>query len=616
MRRLIPLLISLILLPGVATAADWYVSFSRGNDTTGDGTIDLPYKTLGKIVGGSGVASDNDRMLLACDDSWHQKSVGGWKDDLDAVTVTSYEPTGVSCEGHKPHITFFVDTTTGNWTWDATEEAWYFSNPSGVPEGGMIALFGEERGYGGKLDHFDATVATPWGEDGDPEQEYDWDRTTGRLYVWSPSSDDNPVTYYNGIRVLSGPVFPMVPTPAKTEGNGVIFDGIHFSDIGTFVSIKVNSGTGAPHTGIRITNSSGYRFGALLHIQNDYNAANAVSSVEIDNSLWEELLAGGVLVARGQVTDIKVHDNIFRRCNQAWTKGGCTYITGWETDVIMDQDAHIYDNFAEGCTGGPQTDHNGDGGCFYQEAGHNNVNVYRNRIENSEAAFWANGGVSTYHDNVVVNTGILLNVGDSTGLNRVSVIIANNTAECLLADGILTPYVERTWDVFRGCISVRASAVNNASEDVTFKNNILIVHPDGEELNTKGISVSAGETGTVTEEANLIFGAPVPYGNPGNNTPRTLAANSLTDDPLLLYGTEPDETEDAVLLSNSPAINAGVCWRTIGCAYSDIDNHNRGSAPDIGGYEKSSGGLARARASAATRETAASRATSTTRSDR
>lgn len=90
-------------------------------------------------------------------------------------------------------------------------------------------------------------------------------------------------------------------------------------------------------------------------------------------------------------------------------------------------------------------------------------------------------------------------------------------------------------------------------------------------------------------------------------------ASSSLGDPALVGGLAPSAVADYLPTLDSALVNAGACYRTVGCAHADYRGQQRGSDPDIGALELGQGDpavrvVALARATATARSAAAVRA--------
>lgn len=81
-------------------------------------------------------------------------------------------------------------------------------------------------------------------------------------------------------------------------------------------------------------------------------------------------------------------------------------------------------------------------------------------------------------------------------------------------------------------------------------------------------------------------------------------------------GDSPTAAAGFRLLPSSALVNAGVCYRSVGCAHGDYRGRTRGSDPDIGAYEQAAGSWAAPRSAATVRQAATPRASSTIRNAR
>lgn len=155
----------------------YYVSQSEGNDSTGDGTIGNPWKTLAKINGITWSAGDV--IHLKCGDTWREQLIPNteWANLTGYVTYTSYG------DGAKPLILGSIDKSlTEDWT-DLGSNIWRASGF--LVDVGNIIFNHESVGI---------KVYTSGALNGQGKFWYDSANNQVRMY-----STANPATVYNSI---------------------------------------------------------------------------------------------------------------------------------------------------------------------------------------------------------------------------------------------------------------------------------------------------------------------------------------------------------------------------------------------------------------------------------
>lgn len=149
----------------------------------------------------------------------------------------------------------------------------------------------------------------------------------------------------------------------------------------------------------------------------------------------------------------------------------------------------------------------------------------------------------------------------------------------------------------------QAIYLGNTSAQIVFSNNAMI-----------GSGVGLFYIGAPTSRThNAYFGNTTNISD--NGTPGSTTTGDLTADPLFQGGAVLSDPADFLPTPGSPLVNAGTCFRSIGCAYADPRGRQRGSDPDIGALELGQGDAA-ARVVSLARASAVARGAATVRAER
>lgn len=424
MKKKLYLTIALLALPSVCGAASYYLDYDLGDDANTGLTEGAAWKNIAKL--GTATFAAGDIIKLANNRTWDMWGLAAVRimnntmrgTAANHITITNYTPTGETFE-HKPTISRYYDTLSTDWTWDASQSAWYIAGDSaafGIPYGTAVFFGFTQETKGVWMKHF----VSPYTEFSSARQ-FAVDTVNRRLYVWTPSDADNPVTYYQGVRVLSGQMINFEAYTTKFPGEYTDWENLRFENGGRCFYLLTDSGStgGVQHItfdGIEVDNAASVMLTAAG------NATYKTNDITLQNSRFEHISGAGLHTMQYS-TDIKSVNNYYDGCSEQASFGGCIY---WQTDF----NSSTFDEFHHAYFGS-NPDSYVDGAAVYFEGGGGWNVVDRARVYESTYAFQNNSGSP---GNVIkhsyTDTGAFIIISDADNREDMGLTLINNTAEC------------------------------------------------------------------------------------------------------------------------------------------------------------------------------------------
>jgi hypothetical protein len=511
--------------------ADYYIDANRGLDTN-PGTLLLPWKTLGKINSDLASLGPGDSLNLANDSHWILNSspadnltCNGWVGTEEyPILIRGYEAGGGS--GAYPIIESWYEPKTAEWTWDAVNGAWYYTNGSAFYGAFALVMLGDPLVYGvGQDPTKDINTLVADGDYIFPSAD------TTKFYLYAPAGID-PTTYYGKVRVSSGSrgVF-------KIMGNN--WNHLHFSDLKFQYSgacINPLQGVGGDVRVLRATNIHGYHACGLVSASAESGSVFDIvaEGLHADTSpclfVWGNAKGG-----LGRYSRFEVKNSTFLRSGQAYPQGA----------VYLSMDgAYIHDNEFGYC-GGSNKFKLWDGCGAYTEISSANTRVMRNYFHHSQRAMQDNSAASQeFVGNIIDTCGVGMQV---TGVTTGHVYCNNTHVNVGLTD-------------YRGPTVYEAEAAwtEVVTGGVFRVDNNIVVGATG--------AASAFRTNATGFKNNCVSGVAV--------TGLTGDSGTISANPLL--------NSNYVPAISSPCINGGV---RVPAHYVDYNGHRFAGMPTIGAIE-------------------------------
>ena len=593
-----------------------YVDANRGDDTTGNGSITKPFKSLSKVANWSGA---NGGGILLARDSIFDIAITTTNNGQVALTsafngtdgqhcfIDAYDPPGVGSLTSKPTVRRRMFPTPADWQWDSTDN---FGSPKGwYIQFGFAAAFWDAR----------VVVAGQLAE----TTNQNTNSNTGQGYINGTKNGAFAGQFVNGMTrntlrfnfdysgasvggqtgarlYLSGAGLNTPGAgndPSSVVGHNQIEVSFGFAfwlyDAGSYCDVKnlrIESGggllqfQGSPDTikgGLEIAYCEGYDTSIPIRINNGTGTqAATVWPFDIHDNIWS-VLTGPSFTAFGAGITGSYHDNTFTDGNRASSMGGGVYMQvkqslqgGVRTPFrVMRNTARRWRNGAG--------NNEFDGSCYYVDLNDDGTILERNWAFDSFAAFQCGSGRRyEAYANIAINCEqfFMLNNPESADTNDYRV--ANNL---LVAAARGTFDHGETANVHQ--YHMPAYQVGTASNlvGIHVTNNVFINHPE----NTEEVPLLLGSSanwsaGKVSARNNLFVG----YGSrlvdaDFGSTNKTASASSLSESTTTGFA-NPQEN-DFHLAASSGLVGAGIDVDRSGAL--DMSGNSYCSPPSVGPYE-------------------------------
>lgn len=522
-----------------------YIDSNRGNDTTGNGTLNNPYRTLQKVIGWN--ASAGGGILLARDSFFDFAQTPAASNALTLTTafngvqgnrafIDAYDPPGQGSLTSKPTIRARFLPTPADWLWDST-----IQGNDGQPRGWYLQ-------YGRNASFCDARVKVA----GQIAVTMNQDTTNaaGLGYINGGQMGNNPGGFVNGMSLnslrfnldygggnVAGSTFTRLylsglglRTPgAGNDPSSVVGPGqievsfgtvMSLFDAGEYVSVKnlrVIQGAGlmvfqgTPDTVKRGFELSYCEFDDVNNpIRINAGVATAASTRwELDiHHITSRYTTGPVFYAFGAGITGTYRDSVMEDGNLASSLGGSCYMQinpttqGGSRDpfVVKNNTARRWKNGAGNCEF--------DGGCFYSDLNDNGTVFVGNTALDSYVAFQCGCGErSDWYGNRALDCEVfaMFNNPNIAGKRYSDYRFSNNLFRA--APRGTYPHGDVA-DVHRYHAPMYHIGPTAELVQIRFRNNVMINHPaNTDEQAALLLGVSQNWTdGKVSAENNLFIG--------------------------------------------------------------------------------------------------------------
>lgn len=418
-----------------------YIDNNRGNDTTGNGSINNPYKTLARVANWSAGAGGG--ILLARDSFFDITQTLTVANTLSLTSgfngvegnrafIDMYDPPGVGNLTTKPTIRCRMLPTPADWSWDST-----IQGNDGLPRGWYLQFTRNAAFWDARVKVAGVLAVT---------MNQDTTSNTGRGYINGGQNGNNPGGFVNGMTLdtlrfnldysglnvngstntrlyLSGlglrtPGVGNDPSSVVGPGRIEVSFGsiIGMYDAGSYVTvrnIKVIEGAGlltfqgTPDTvkrGFELTECEFYDTSNPIRInQGTGSAANTRWDIDIHH-IRTEFTTGPAFYAYGAGITGYFRNNTMLDGNLASSMGGSCYMQidpstqgGTRTPFV------VKDNLAQRWRNGAGNNEF-DGGCFYADVNDNGTIFVGNEARDSFVAFQCGSGKrSEWYSNKAIN---------------------------------------------------------------------------------------------------------------------------------------------------------------------------------------------------------------------
>lgn len=549
--------------------AEYLIDFNRGSDSAA-GSIAAPWKNLSKLA--TVTISSGDTVWLANDSHWVLTSrilVGTAAGTITSPATIAARDTGGGRDA-SPTITYNLTITSGQWTYSAPNNAWFYD--TGLKPGTMAWI---ELG-GGDLAMYQEAALPLASIDGC------WAKSGNTIYLYAPSSID-PTTYYGGV-VWS----PSDHAAMSVSNNGayLVIDGLKFTRSGTgIIGYSDTAGT----RNLVVRNCCVYDGGPLIFANT--NTAGDLR-VTVEGCVGERTPAAFVHlqdVSGVGMGPYAVQHNTFRNSGLGFPQGAIYLQVRGSPGKVM------YNDIADAKYGTPLQPN--DGCCIYAEAGASQVHVFGNYLHDSICAMQDNSGRTTrWTGNVIDNCWAAMKCTDESNIAATNHTFINNTIVRCGSPDPVPQYTNKPGGYGWGAYETTSPVMN-----LDIRNNIFVAHPDAFGLDA-AIETPVSAAGTI--DTNYWYGFPASslnyIGGAASPTPTNMintdASPYITDRGALRQSTTPNALQEAGVYRQGVTLANGRArpgWTPVG-AY-------MGVVP---------------RATATTRTTATTRATATSRAER
>lgn len=418
-----------------------YIDNNRGNDTTGDGSITKPYKTLQKATGWNAGAGGG--ILLARDSFFDFAQTLAASNALSLTSafngvlggrafIDAYDPPGLGALTTKPTIRARFLPTPADWLWDSTVQG-----VDGQPRGWYLQ-------FARTASHWDARVKVA----GQYAVTMNQDTTgnAGRGYINGGQNGNNPGGFVNGMALnslrfnldygganvagstntrlyLSG--YGLRTSGAGNDPSSVVGPGqievafgtaISMYDSGQHTTVKnlrVIEGAGlllfqgtadTVKDGFELTAIEFYDVCSPLRInEGTGTAANTRWTMDIHHNT-SQFTTGPVLYAYGAGITGTYRNNNMLDGNLASSMGGSCYIQIDPTTQGGSRDPFVIKNNVARRWKNGAGNNEFDGGCYYADVGDNGTVWTGNEAYDSFVAFQCGSGQrSDWYGNKAIN---------------------------------------------------------------------------------------------------------------------------------------------------------------------------------------------------------------------
>lgn len=521
-----------------------YIDNNRGNDTTGDGSITKPYKTLQKATGWNAGAGGG--ILLARDSFFDFAQTLAASNAMTLTTafngvlgnrafIDAYDPPGAGALTSKPTIRARFLPTAADWLWDSTVQG-----VDGQPRGWYLQ-------YGRNASFCDARVKVAGQYAVTMNQ--DTTNASGLGYINGGQNGNNPGGFVNGMTLnslrfnldygggnvagstntrlyLSG--FGLRTPGAGNDPSSVVGPGqievsfghaISFFDAGQYVSVKnirVIQGAGLMiFQGTADTVKRGFEL-SYCEFDDTNNCIRINSGVATAASTrWEfdvhhlssRYTTGPVFYAYGSGITGAYRDSVMEDGNLATSLGGSCYMQINPTTesgsrdpfVVKNNVARRWKNGAGNCEF--------DGGCYYADLNDNGTIFVGNTAMDSFVAFQCGSGKrSEWYANKAINCEafVLFNNPNISGYRTNDYHFCNNLFIAAPQDTYPRGDVARVHNYHAPMYQVGPTS---ELVQMRFRNNIMVSAPNysGQAPILLGVAQNWTD-GKVSAENNLFVG--------------------------------------------------------------------------------------------------------------
>jgi len=550
--RALYFLAALLLPLSQAVAATYYIDSQRGSDAAAGTSAAVAWQDFETKIEATNTSA-GDVFKLACDSTWtYSTSTVGWPAENGAagnpIIIEPYTPTGIDCIGQQPTLSKYIDTVAGDWTWDAVNGAWYMASGTPLVHGTAVWYGADHTAVAGS--HIKKFVSPNTAF----SAAYQWSDNTSnsRVYVWTPGSDDNPATYYSGVRVASGPLISCFSTGANEECSYIEWRGIKFKDCGVAIALNTAAAATSRTIGHTVTTdvdgnrSTFENCAAAMHVYGG-NATYYNEDTTIDGVNFSDMQIVGVKNS-DYSQDTVIRNFAFDGCNIQWSVGGCVYsqgVAGTHANRTLAEDGSCRD-----ARHAVNVDQTSDGSCIYWEQGANGNIARRIEIWDSPVALIDNSGeAGNSFEAIVGDWDVLFVSTDAGALTDATTRLSNISGTCRWH------HYSETMNHL-GCITIYGSQTGNT---VTLKNIALNGVVTGEATRDVMLSLGATALPTISYATNNMTGyRKLAARLTDDATVATYDADTLTADPQFVGGLNPNTTNGFRLKATSPACDAGM----------------------------------------------------------
>ncbi len=472
-----------------------YIDFNRGSDSNNGSTPALAYKNLTKLLtalpaAGACIALANDstfdlttRLSFSVAGS---TAINGTSESA-RITFTNYDPGGYPTQ--RPRIRFRYLPTDVQWTWDAGNQQWYYTNPNArnFNRDSLIRIpsLTASNGWGEYLANGAAITAIT--RDG---QAVGVD-ATDRLYLYAPAGTD-PTTYYGGANSVILGEDEGAAISFSRCGKFVTIDNIVFEECGLGVSFGNFSGTESL-SGFVVQRCSFINCGTGVAALSDTTSAYTMSWEVMENEFRS--IGASSIRSWCKALNCRVAGNYFDDINNSMSAGGGLYVQESSGGTTGHGNNFAYQNYIG------RAKHNRgnapyDGCGLYIEVGGKGWELAWNFFSSSHQGIYVNSGTPVVvHHNVFDDVDIPYSVSDANSIAGTNSTFVYNT----LVNVGLTKY--RT----SGALDNVTAAINvndniGSGKTIDHRNNIIHMIAAGRAQNIRTGS-------TYNAESNHLAGA-------------------------------------------------------------------------------------------------------------
>jgi hypothetical protein len=418
-----------------------YIDSNRGNDTTGTGSINNPYRTLQKVANwnagaGGGILLARDsffdfaQTLAASNALLLTSSFNGVEGDR--AFIDAYDPPGVGSLSSKPTIRARMLPTSSDWLWDSTVQG-----NDGLPRGWYLQFSRNASFWDARVKVAGQYAVT---------MNQDTTNNTGLGYINGGQNGNNPGGFVNDMTLdtlrfnldfgglnVGGSTFTRLYLSGaglRTPGAGndpssvvgpnaieVSFGtAISMFDAGQYTTVKnirviegagllVYQGTAdTVRRGFELSDCEFYDTNNPIRLNQGTGTA-AATRWEIDIArITAQQLTGPCLYAFGAGITGAFRDSVMEDGNLASSMGGGVYMQiNPTTEGGVRSPFVVKNNVARRWKNGAGNNEF-DGGCYYVDVNDNGTILIANRAYDSYVAFQCGSGKrSEWYSNIAIN---------------------------------------------------------------------------------------------------------------------------------------------------------------------------------------------------------------------